>query len=76
MILSIHSTNLSKHKLSSYNPRKWRLWGQLTRGIAHEIQNPLNFVKNFSEVSQELLDEMTEEIEKGNLQKQRNYQQM
>ena len=32
--------------------------GQLTAGIAHEIQNPLNFVNNFSEVSNELLDEM------------------
>ena len=41
--------------------------GELTAGIAHEIQNPLNFVNNFSEVSTELVDEMNEEIEKGNL---------
>ncbi|RLD19011.1 MAG: hypothetical protein DRI69_09345 [Bacteroidetes bacterium] len=40
--------------------------GELTAGIAHEIQNPLNFVKNFSEVSQELLDEMKEEMSEGN----------
>lgn len=40
--------------------------GELTAGIAHEIQNPLNFVNNFSEVSKELLDEMKEEMEKGN----------
>jgi len=40
--------------------------GELTAGIAHEIQNPLNFVNNFSEVSTELLDEMNEEIVKGN----------
>ena len=40
--------------------------GELTAGIAHEIQNPLNFVNNFSEVSNELLEEMKEEIEKGN----------
>jgi two-component system NtrC family sensor kinase len=40
--------------------------GELTAGIAHEIQNPLNFVNNFSEVSQELLDEMEEEIQAGN----------
>ena len=40
--------------------------GELTAGIAHEIQNPLNFVNNFSEVSTELLDEMQEEIDKGN----------
>lgn len=40
--------------------------GELTAGIAHEIQNPLNFVNNFSEVSTELIDEMEEEIKKGN----------
>ncbi|MGK2864475.1 MAG: two-component regulator propeller domain-containing protein [Chitinophagaceae bacterium] len=40
--------------------------GELTAGIAHEIQNPLNFVNNFSEVSTELVDEMNEEIDKGN----------
>jgi signal transduction histidine kinase len=42
--------------------------GELTAGIAHEIQNPLNFVNNFSEVSNELLIEMKEELEKGNLE--------
>ena len=41
--------------------------GELTAGIAHEIQNPLNFVNNFSEVNTELIDEMAQEIEKGNL---------
>ena len=41
--------------------------GELTAGIAHEIQNPLNFVNNFSEVSNELLDEMNEEVKKGNI---------
>ncbi|WP_035557336.1 histidine kinase dimerization/phospho-acceptor domain-containing protein, partial [Hymenobacter sp. IS2118] len=35
--------------------------GELTAGIAHEIQNPLNFVNNFSEVSTELLEELEEE---------------
>ncbi len=40
--------------------------GELTAGIAHEIQNPLNFVNNFSEVSNELIDEMKEELKKGN----------
>ncbi len=39
--------------------------GELTAGIAHEIQNPLNFVNNFSEVSNELIDEINEAIEKG-----------
>ncbi|MBS1609239.1 MAG: hypothetical protein JSS70_10865 [Bacteroidetes bacterium] len=41
--------------------------GELTAGIAHEIQNPLNFVNNFSEVNKELLAEMNDEIKKGNL---------
>ena len=41
--------------------------GELTAGIAHEIQNPLNFVNNFSEVSNELIDEMKEELEKGDI---------
>ncbi|MCE7039363.1 sensor histidine kinase [Dyadobacter sp. CY312] len=38
--------------------------GELTAGIAHEIQNPLNFVNNFSEVSVELCQELEEEIDK------------
>ena len=39
--------------------------GELTAGIAHEIQNPLNFINNFSEVSKELLDEMKTELANG-----------
>ncbi len=42
--------------------------GELTAGIAHEIQNPLNFVNNFSEVNKELLVEMSEEIDLGNME--------
>jgi len=41
--------------------------GELTAGIAHEIQNPLNFVNNFSELNKELLVELKDEIRKGNL---------
>jgi two-component system NtrC family sensor kinase len=41
--------------------------GELTAGIAHEIQNPLNFVNNFSEVNTELIDEMKAEIQNENL---------
>ena len=41
--------------------------GELTAGIAHEIQNPLNFVNNFSDVNKELLEELKEEADKGNL---------
>lgn len=39
--------------------------GELTAGIAHEIQNPLNFVNNFSDVSTELLTELKEELQAG-----------
>ena len=42
--------------------------GELTAGIAHEIQNPLNFVNNFSEVSNELVEEMNAEIAKGDME--------
>jgi signal transduction histidine kinase len=42
--------------------------GELTAGIAHEIQNPLNFVNNFSDVNAELIDEMQLEMDKGNLE--------
>ncbi|WP_159467510.1 sensor histidine kinase [Dyadobacter sp. 3J3] len=41
--------------------------GELTAGIAHEIQNPLNFVNNFSEVSVELCQELEEEIAKTSI---------
>lgn len=41
--------------------------GELTAGIAHEIQNPLNFVNNFSEVSNELVKEVKDELAEGNL---------
>jgi len=42
--------------------------GELTAGIAHEIQNPLNFVNNFSEVNTELVDELKTELATGNTQ--------
>jgi two-component system, NtrC family, sensor kinase len=41
--------------------------GELTAGIAHEIQNPLNFVNNFSEINTELIDELEQEADKGNI---------
>jgi two-component system, NtrC family, sensor kinase len=41
--------------------------GELTAGIAHEIQNPLNFINNFSDVNKELLIEMKDEVDKGNI---------
>jgi two-component system, NtrC family, sensor kinase len=41
--------------------------GEMSAGIAHEIQNPLNFVNNFSEINTELIDELEQEVDKGNL---------
>jgi two-component system NtrC family sensor kinase len=41
--------------------------GELTAGIAHEIQNPLNFVNNFSDVNREMIDELKEELKKGDV---------
>jgi signal transduction histidine kinase len=46
--------------------------GELTAGIAHEIQNPLNFVNNFSEVNTELVDELHNAIDEGNLNEVRS----
>ncbi len=45
--------------------------GELTAGIAHEIQNPMNFINNFSEVTIELVDEMCEELDKGEVDEAR-----
>jgi signal transduction histidine kinase len=42
--------------------------GELTAGIAHEIQNPLNFVNNFSDLNKELLVELKEKMSEGNLE--------
>ena len=46
--------------------------GELTAGIAHEIQNPMNFINNFSEVTIELVDEMCEELDKGEVSEARD----
>jgi two-component system, NtrC family, sensor kinase len=43
--------------------------GELTAGIAHEIQNPLNFVNNFSEVNAELIDELEQEASNANMER-------
>ncbi len=42
--------------------------GELTAGIAHEIQNPLNFVNNFSDLNRELIDEQLEELDNGEIE--------
>jgi len=59
--------SLRKTQSQLIQSEKMASLGELTAGIAHEIQNPLNFVNNFSEVNKELIEELQDRLKAGNI---------
>jgi len=59
--------SLRKTQRQLIQSEKMASLGELTAGIAHEIQNPLNFVNNFSEINRELIDELRESLKRNDM---------